>query len=83
MFYVYVLTSLVKKMRYTGQTENLAERLEQHNAGKTKFTKSARPWEIVYHEAFETREEAVAREKFLKSGMGRAFLKAVIRENAK
>jgi len=78
MYYVYVLRSLVKENTfYTGYTENLAVRLSQHNAGKTKSTKHGAPWEIVYREVYHTRIEALNREKYLKSGAGREFLKSV------
>ncbi|HFB61551.1 MAG TPA: hypothetical protein ENJ69_01070, partial [Bacteroidetes bacterium] len=43
--------------------------------GHTKSTQSFRPWEIIYYEVFETREEAIAREKYLKTAAGRRFLK--------
>ena len=78
MFYVYVLKSLVKDIHYIGHTEDLQNRLKQHNAGKTRFTKSAVPWEIIYYEEYPTRNEAITREKFLKSGTGRELLKKLL-----
>lgn len=48
---------------YTGWTNNLEKRLAAHNAGvASKYTRSRRPVELVYHECFETKEEAMARE---------------------
>ena len=79
MYYVYVLKSLVKENTfYTGHTENLSVRLSQHNAGKTKSTKHGVPWEIAYQEEYQTIIEAINREKYLKSGSGREFLKSVL-----
>ena len=75
MFFVYVLRSVVNNWFYTGQTENLNARLKQHNAGKTKSTKGYRPLELVYFEVCNSRKNALAREKFLKSGIGREFLR--------
>ncbi len=75
MFFVYVLRSVGVDWFYTGQTENLKARLKQHNAGKTKSTKGYRPLELVYFEVLNSREEAVTREKYLKSGVGREFLR--------
>jgi putative endonuclease len=75
MFYVYVLKSPNTDKLYKGQTDDLSKRLKQHNSGKVKFTKAYIPWEIIYFEELSTREEAVVREKFLKSGIGREFLK--------
>ncbi len=60
---------------YKGQTSDLNERVKQHNSGKTKSTKGFMPWELIYFEKFKTREEAVFREKYFKSGIGREFLK--------
>ncbi|HQV77334.1 MAG TPA: GIY-YIG nuclease family protein [Chitinophagales bacterium] len=75
MFYVYVLKSQQTKSLYKGQTENVVNRLKEHNNGKVKSTKAYLPWEMVYIEEFESRDEAVKREKYLKSGIGRQFLK--------
>ncbi len=75
MFYVYVLESAINKRHYTGQTFNIDKRLKEHNSFKVKSTKGLAPWKLVYFEEFETREEAVKREKYLKSGYGRIFLK--------
>ena len=60
---------------YKGQTNNLENRIIVHNTGKTKSTKGYLPWELVYFESFKTREEAVLREKYFKTGSGREFLK--------
>ena len=52
---------------YTGWTNNLEKRLMDHNAGKgAKYTKSRRPVELVYHEFYETKEEAMRREYAIK-----------------
>ena len=73
-YFVYVLKSLKDGRLYKGQTHNLENRLQQHNSGKTKSTKGYTPWELVYFESFKTREEAVLREKYFKTGVGREFL---------
>jgi putative endonuclease len=74
MFYVYVLRSRVTAKHYTGSTRDLAVRLAWHNEGLNRSTKHARPWEMIYFEQFETRSEAMRRERFLKSGQGREEL---------
>ncbi len=61
-------------IRYVGCGESPAERLRRHNKGDYKFTKGHRPWELVYQEEYQSRAEAMKREKFLKSGQGRKFL---------
>jgi putative endonuclease len=56
-------------------TENLERRLREHNSGKTRSTRFYRPWTMVFFESFGTRIEARKREKYLKSGIGKAFIK--------
>ena len=74
-YVVYVLQSEEDGSFYKGMTSDLTSRLAQHNAGKTKSTKSKRPWRVVYQERFPSSSEARSREKYLKSAAGRRFLK--------
>ena len=64
---------------YKGQTQDLISRLKQHKSGEVKSTKSFIPWEIVYFEKFNSRIEAVEREKYFKTAAGRRFLKQVVK----
>jgi len=74
--YVYTLQSRnFHNQNYTGQTSNLRERLNEHNAGKVPHTSKFRPWSIRSVTAFCERERAIQFERYLKSGSGRAFLK--------
>jgi len=75
MFCAYVLKSLSKGTHYYGSTENLAKRLKEHNVGKVRSSKGRRPWVVHYFEEFETRSEALTREKFFKSIDGYLYLK--------
>ena len=62
---------------YFGQTGDIEKRLADHNQGNTGFTtKAGGPWKLVYKEGWETRSEAMKREKYLKTGAGRDFIKA-------
>jgi len=74
MYKTYVLKSLTHNTRYVGCCENLNKRINEHNKGKCKYTNGRKPWELVYFEEYETRSEAMNREKFLKSGQGRKWL---------
>ena len=74
MYHVYVLKSVSTGNRYIGQTASLEKRISRHNYGGSQFTKNKGPWELAYSESFETRADAMKREKFLKSGQGREFL---------
>jgi len=74
MKYVYLLQSISHPdQRYVGLTSDLLKRLAAHNAGQSPHTEKFRPWEIVTYLAFVHEEKAVAFEKYLKSGSGRAF----------
>lgn len=74
-FFVYVLRSINFDRNYVGFTGNVGKRLKQHNAGKTKSTKPYLPWKLVFVEEFEFKEDALAKEKFLKTGRGREYIK--------
>jgi len=77
MFTVYVIQSR-KGLVYIGQTSDLQLRLERHNSGMSRYTKRDGSWHVVYSEEFHTRTEAMKRERWLKSGKGREFLKVKI-----
>lgn len=77
MFSVYVIYSKTFKLKYTGYTEDIERRLFEHNNGLLgKFTKNKGPWELIHKVDFNTRSEAIAHEKYLKSGKGRDFIRS-------
>jgi putative endonuclease len=76
MVFEYVLKSLKENRLYIGMAENVERRLQEHNSGKTKSTKGYRPWELVAFEEHPDREAARSREKYLKSGSGREYIKS-------
>jgi putative endonuclease len=78
--YVYVLRSLKDGRLYTGYTTNLKDRLQDHNAGHTKSTRNRRPLELVYSERFESKKEAMERERFFKTPEGGAVKRRLISE---
>jgi len=64
--YMYIVRCRDNSL-YTGWTNHLQERIAAHNAGRgAKYTKSRRPVELVYYEAFGTKEEAMSREFHVK-----------------
>lgn len=77
MFTVYAIQSLSKNYLYVGLTNNLEERLKRHNTGTNKTTAPYRPFKLVYTESCIERVEARKREKYLKSGAGKEFLKKI------
>jgi predicted GIY-YIG superfamily endonuclease len=74
--YVYILQSLAGEHFYTGIADDLDARLSKHNAGAVTHTSKFRPWGIKSYIAFADEARAIAFEKYLKSGSGRAFAKA-------
>ena len=84
MYYVYILKSqkFEKHKLYIGSTSDLKSRFEQHNNGQNEYTKYGIPWKLVYYEAFTAKEDAIVREKHLKTGTGAiGFLKRRIKKS--
>lgn len=79
MYYIYVLQSEKTERWYTGSTNDLRKRLKQHNEGKSPYTKNKLPWKLIYYEACLNEEDARSREKYLKTGMGKRYLKNRLR----
>ncbi|PKP31852.1 MAG: endonuclease [Bacteroidetes bacterium HGW-Bacteroidetes-16] len=77
MYYVYAIVSEVDQRIYVGFTTDVEKRLKEHYSGKTTSTKGPRPWNILVVEEVTSREEARKREKYLKSGIGKEYLKKV------
>ena len=75
MKYVYILESLDGEHLYTGITDDVPARLVRHNAGEVFHTSKYQPWRLRTYIAFTDEKLAVAFEKYLKSGSGRAFAK--------
>ena len=74
MFTVYILFSEKYDKIYIGYTSDLENRLESHNHfAKKGYTIRYRPWKVIHTETFNTKKEAMKREKQLKSAKGRAF----------
>lgn len=72
--FVYVLQNKTG-LFYTGCTSNLENRLKEHAAGKSTYTKHNGPYDLIYFEACMNSQDAYHREKYLKSGSGKNFLK--------
>ncbi|MBI5805730.1 GIY-YIG nuclease family protein [candidate division TA06 bacterium] len=79
MYYVYLIRSRTTGKTYTGQTSDMEKRLAYHNDPANRLTlytkRNQGPWLLVYSEQYASRQEAVKRERFLKSGKGRTFIK--------
>lgn len=75
MNYVYVLHNRLANQFYTGCTSDLEKRLHEHAKSRSTYTKHRGPYELIYYEVCLNSEDAYAREKYLKSGMGKRYLK--------
>jgi len=74
-YYTYILKSLKDNKLYTGYTKNMKVRFDQHNKGLLDSTKDRRPLILIYFEACLSREDALHREKYLKTHYGKMFIK--------
>jgi putative endonuclease len=74
-YYVYVLRSKKNNLWYTGFTVDLRKRFKEHNGDNIGWTKNHGPFELIYYEASRNVTDARSREKYLKSGMGKRYLK--------
>lgn len=73
-YHVYMIKSLADSSQYyTGFTENLKQRLAEHNAGKCPHTRKFLPWTLVTATTFSDRTRALEFERYFKTGSGRAF----------
>ncbi len=75
MYYTYVLLSKKDGNFYTGFTKDLKSRFELHKKGKVASTRHRRPLELIYYEACVSQQDATKREKYLKTYMGKMFLR--------
>ena len=79
MFWFYILFSTRIQKTYVGFTSNLELRIASHNEfGKKDWASKHRPWTLIHSEIFDSKTEAMAREKFLKSGKGRVWIKELL-----
>ena len=74
-YFVYVLLSEIDDQFYTGYTLNLSNRILEHNNGKVTSTKFRRPLKLIYFEGCLSQQDATRREKYLKSGSGKIYLR--------
>jgi putative endonuclease len=78
-YWVYILKSQKDGSYYIGHTQELDSRLERHNQGRVKYTKSKRPWDLVYFEEYPDRSRAMAREQEIKGRKSKEFIDSLVR----
>lgn len=75
MYFVYILKSKKDGSLYKGSTENLKQRIDDHNNGSAIYSSTKKPYKLVWYCAFPTKTQALQFEKYLKHGSGHAFAK--------
>ena len=70
MFFVYILKSLKDGKLYTGSSEDPERRLQEHNGGKNSATRYRKPFVLIHTEGYESKSEALKRERYLKTKKG-------------
>ena len=78
-YFVYIIHSQKDGSYYVGSTQDVSQRLERHNQGRSKYTKSKRPWRLVYQEEHPDRSSAVKRENEIKGRKSRQYVENLVR----
>jgi putative endonuclease len=79
--YLYVLQSQKNGKYYVGITKDVESRVNQHNRGAGKSTKSGKPWNLLYTEEFRSSSEASKRERYIKDQKSRLYIENLIKTN--
>ena len=79
-FYVYILQSKRDKRLYIGFTDNVFNRLIQHNSGKVPSTKPRIPFDLIFFEAYANKYDALRREKYFKTAKGKTTIRTMLIE---
>lgn len=82
MFYAYIIKSLLTGRFYIGSTSDLKKRVVRHNNGGSVYTKKYRPFELIWNESYNTRAEAVRREREIKSWKGNMRFQLLIKKDS-
>ncbi len=76
-WFIYILRSELDGDYYKGITENVLRRLEEHNAGDSKFTSTKRPWKLVFQKEMPSKRDAIIEEKRIKKLNRRSLVKLI------
>jgi len=78
-FFTYIIYSSTLDKYYTGHTDNLTDRILEHNSGISTYTSKSNDWQLVFSEEFQTRKEAYAREMAIKRKKSRVYIEWLIK----
>jgi len=80
-YFVYIIQSEKDGSYYIGSTQDITERLERHNQGRSKYTKLKRPWNLMYYEEYPDRSDAVKRENQIKRRKDKEYIESLIKRS--
>jgi len=80
-YFVYIIQSEKDGSYYIGSTQDITERLERHNQGRSKYTKLKRPWNLLYYEEYPDRSDAVKRENQIKRRKDKEYIESLIKRS--
>jgi len=78
-YYLYIIQSKIDDSFYIGTTQNLDERILRHNQGRSKYTKTKRPWKLVFYEEHPDRSSAMKREYAIKRQKSKDYLESLVK----
>lgn len=79
-YYVYVFFNKIKNFIYIGYSEDLKQRVKEHNSGYSKSTRPYIPLDLIHYEAYKNKKDAKRRELYLKTNRGRTTLLTMLKE---
>ena len=78
-YYVYILQSELDGTYYIGSTRDLEMRVARHNQDGSRYTKSKKPWKVIYSEELRNKSDALIRERQIKNRKSREFIATLLR----
>ena len=78
-YFVYIIESEKDGTYYIGSTQDVEERLQRHNQGRSKYTQSKRPWKLIYVEEYNDRTAAIKKELVIKQRKSKGYIKKLVR----
>ena len=78
-YFLYILESGLDGTYYVGSTRDVDARVARHNQGGSRYTKSKRPWKVIYYEKFENKSDALTRERQIKRRKSREYIETLMR----
>ena len=81
MYYAYTLLSRKRGCFYIGMTSDIDRRMKEHRAGQCHTTARMSDFELIFYEAFKSKQDALRREKYFKTAKGKKMLRLILRES--